>query len=136
MIVDRCRETVRLYVDRINAGDVVEMEKLITEEHRFIDSMGTVITGRDNTRQAWSAYFGMVPDYRVNVDQSLAEGSTVVLLGTAQGSLSTSGTLDSRNCWQMPAAWRVAVRDGRVAEWQVYADNEVVRRILSGTADQ
>ena len=29
-----------------------------------------------------------------------------------------------------PAAWRAVIRDGRVVEWQVFADNKLVYEIL------
>jgi hypothetical protein len=30
--------------------------------------------------------------------------------------------------WQTPAAWHAVVRDGLIAEWQVYADNKPIRQ--------
>ena len=51
----------------------------MTSDHRFIDSLGAAVEGRDAMRE---------------------------------------GT---------PAALRALVRDGRIAEWQVYADNEPIR---------
>ena len=33
--------------------------------------------------------------------------------------------------WHTPAAWKVVVRDGRVAEWRVFADNKPVYEILA-----
>jgi len=32
--------------------------------------------------------------------------------------------------WTVPTAWRAVVRNGQVAEWQVYADNEPLRASL------
>jgi hypothetical protein len=32
--------------------------------------------------------------------------------------------------WKVPAAWRAVVRDGLIAEWQVYVDNEPLRASL------
>jgi hypothetical protein len=34
------------------------------------------------------------------------------------------------NHWNAPAAWRAVVRDGLIAEWQVYADNQSARKIM------
>jgi hypothetical protein len=40
------------------------------------------------------------------------------------------GKMDKQNFWKMPAAWRAVVKDGKVALWQVYADNEPIRAIM------
>ena len=39
------------------------------------------------------------------------------------------GTIDGEP-WRTPAAWKVMIRDGVVAEWQVFADNKPVYDIL------
>ena len=36
------------------------------------------------------------------------------------------------NTWLLPAAWRAVVRDGRIAQWQVYCDTEPVAAIMRG----
>lgn len=131
-----CVETVNQFVKRINANDVQGIVAMMTEDHRFIDSVGTVVAGSDKMAEGWAAYLGMMTDYRIEIRETLCRGSTVVLLGNAQGTLSTDGTCNAESVWQMPAAWRVVIRDGRISEWQVYADNEVVRQLLSAAADQ
>jgi ketosteroid isomerase-like protein len=76
-------EVVRAFVGRINARDVDGLAALMTEDHRFIDSHGQVVSGRDAVRAGWVQYFAMVPDYRLLVDEWLCEGAVVVLVGTA-----------------------------------------------------
>jgi len=39
------------------------------------------------------------------------------------------GTID-RISWRTPAAWKAVVRDGKVVEWRVFADNKPVYEIL------
>jgi hypothetical protein len=40
-------ETIaRAFVNAINAHDVNELAKLMSEKHRFIDSLGTVVPGQ------------------------------------------------------------------------------------------
>ena len=39
-----------------------------------------------------------------------------------------------KKSWRIPAAWRAVVRDGQIAEWQVYADNKPVYELLSEQA--
>lgn len=128
-------EVALRFVARINAKDVEGMVVLMTDDHRFVDSLGSAIVGRDRTRRGWEAYFHMVPDYGVEVQETFATGAVVVLVGRARGTYSPDGTLRVQNAWEMPAAWRAVVRGNRVAEWQVYADNEPMRmRMAMGPA--
>lgn len=124
-------ELVLCFVERINAKDIAGAVALMSEDHRFIDSLGAQVVGRQEMRHAWEQYFRMVPDYRMEVHDTAAAGELVVLLGAARGTYTRDGTLRAENAWETPAAWRALVRGARVAEWQVYADNEPLRRIIS-----
>ncbi len=119
------------FVDRINSHDVDAMTTLLTPDHRFIDSLGAESAGRESLRSGWRQYFSLVPDYRVEVARTFAEGSDVVLLGAARGTYSPDGRLRPENAWTTPAAWRARIRGELVAEWQVYADNEPIRRCIA-----
>ena len=81
-------------------------------------------------KKGWQGYFSMVPDYTIAVDETFAGGSVVVMLGAAQGTYSSGGSLKPENRWQTPAAWRAVVRGSLIAEWRVYADNEPIRQIM------
>jgi hypothetical protein len=39
-------------------------------------------------------------------------------------------SLNPENEWKTPAAFRVLIEDGLVAEWRVYADNEPIREVM------
>jgi uncharacterized protein (TIGR02246 family) len=123
--------SVARFVAAINAHDAEAVADLAASDHRFIDSLGAVVEGREAIRSAWRAYFGMVPDYALAVTPSFVSGSEVMLLGTAGGSFAPAGSRNETR-WQTPVAVRVRVRDGAVAEWQVFADNEPLRRLLRG----
>jgi uncharacterized protein (TIGR02246 family) len=125
-------ETARELVARINAHDVEAIAALLTADHRFIDSLGREVRGREALREGWRQYFRSVPDYRLEVVRVLADGAHVVLLGTARGTYTRDGTLLPHNAWATPAALRALVSDGQVAEWQVYADNDPIRRRMAG----
>jgi ketosteroid isomerase-like protein len=45
-------ELVRAFVGRINAHDVDGLAALMTEDHRFIDSLGQIVRGREAVRAA------------------------------------------------------------------------------------
>ena len=119
------------FVDAINHRSPEELASLMTEDHVFIDSLGTRVTGRQEMQKVWQGYFSMVPDYSITVDETFAEGSVVAMLGTAQGTYGPGGSLKPENRWQTPAAWRAVVRGPSIAEWRVYADNEPIRQIIA-----
>jgi ketosteroid isomerase-like protein len=120
-------ETVQRFIDRINARDVEGLSVLLTTDHRFIDSLGSVVVGRETMREGWRQYFKMVPDYHIEITRSFTDGGEVALLGSAGGTYARGKELKPADAWQTPAAWRAVVRDGLIAEWQVYADNEPIR---------
>lgn len=126
----------RLFVEAINRHDPKAIADLMTEDHRFIDSLGTVVCGRDRMRQGWTEYLAMVPDYVVTVSDAFTSGDTAVLLGKASGTYTSEGTLRSDNYWETPAAWRAVIRGDKVAEWQVYADNEPIREVMRRSTPQ
>lgn len=118
------RADVQRFVDRINVRDRDAVVALTTEEHRFIDSLGAEVVGREKERWGWNEYFGIVPDYRIEVRETFVEGPVVDLLCVARGTYARDGTLRGEDTWHTAAAWRAQVSGGRVAEWRVYADKE------------
>jgi ketosteroid isomerase-like protein len=127
-------QTAQRFVAHINSHDVDAIAALLTPDHRFIDSLGGEARGREALRDGWRQYFRMVPDYRIDVDRVLVDGAHVVLLGVARGTYSADGALHAENAWSTPAALRALIHDGLVAEWQVYADNEPIRRRMAGAS--
>jgi ketosteroid isomerase-like protein len=125
------RATAAAFVEAINRHDVDALYALMSDGHRFIDSLGAIFDGREAMRAGWAAYFRMVPDYVLTVRETLCDGAVVVMLGTASGTYAKDGSRESANRWEIPAALRAEVHDGRVTEWQVYADNEPLRRRMA-----
>jgi hypothetical protein len=72
----------------------------------------------------------MVPDYTIAHSDIFANGEIVAVFGSAQGTFSKDGALRREDFWKMPAAWRAIVKDGKVARWEVFADNEPIRAIM------
>jgi len=102
----------------------------MTLDHLFADSQGIEVRGREPMREGWRAYFAMVPDYHIAVTDHLENGPVVALFGRANGTYAPGGRILSQNRWETPAAWKAVVRDGLIAEWRVYADNEPMRRLI------
>ena len=118
------------FVDRINRHDVAGLAALMTEDHRFVDGLGQEVQGREQMEKGWLGYLAWFPDYSIKVDDVLSQGDVVALFGTAQGTYLTKENPSVETHWQIPAAWKAVVRDGRVAEWRVYADNEPVWKAM------
>jgi ketosteroid isomerase-like protein len=115
-------KVARAFVGAINRGSLPGLSSLMAAGYTFVDSRGHVHSGRRKGIEGWRHFLAMFPDYRIRVTHALQHGSTVALFG------STSGTYKGRrgpvraNRIRMTAAWRAAIRDGRVRLWQVYAD--------------
>lgn len=124
------------FVDRINRRELDLLCELMTEDHRFVDSDGTVsATDREAMREAWRAYYAMIPDYRIDIEETIVSGNVIILLGIASGTCTADGELEPENRWQTPAAWKALVRDDRVAEWRVWADLEPIRAVMRRLGD-
>lgn len=115
------------FVRAINRQDVEDLVALMAPDHRFVDSLGNAVVGREKMRAGWVAYFRVVPDYSIAIDESFCDGPVVLMLGTAEGTFSPDGTLKAENQWKTAVALRAQVENGLLTEWRVYADNEPLR---------
>jgi ketosteroid isomerase-like protein len=123
--------TVLDFLERINAHDADALAERMTEDHRFVDSLGNAVQGRDAMRAGWQAYYALCPDYWVSHETIFAHGHQVAAFGSAGGTIAVNGTLSPDNRWRIPAAWLAIVADDRVQEWRVYADTTPVRDIVA-----
>src|SRR5580698_3225596 len=117
-------EIFKQFVTAINGHDVQTLTSLMTPDHVFVDALGNRVRGATSMQAGWRGYFAMCPDYRIQTDEVMASGDTVLAVGEA------GGTIDGV-AWRTPAAWKAVVRDGRLAEWRVFADNKPVYEILA-----
>jgi ketosteroid isomerase-like protein len=124
-------EVVLDFVAKINAHDVGGIIALMSPDHLFVDGLGATFRGVDQMRAGWKSYFAWFPDYAIEITEQFSRGDTVGLFGKARGTYAVNGKLERENSWEVPAAWRAMVRNGRVAEWQVYCDNDPVRKIMA-----
>ena len=158
MPTDNPIQVVLKFEELINGRNADAIAALMTADGEFIDSLGNRIQGTEKLRSAWAGYFKMVPDYSISHAEIFAEGNTIAMFGSAQGTF-TKGEAGSRaepadqgaktsesahrslagwsaatkieaNFWRSPAAWRAVVKAGKIAVWQVYADNEPIRAIM------
>ncbi len=102
---------VLAFNDAINRRDLEDLAALMTPAHRFIDTSGAAIEGKDACIDAWRRFFADFPDYRNFFDHvRAAANGRVEVLGRSECSVPE---LDG------PALWRVSVRDGFIDEWRV-----------------
>jgi len=125
-----CLKVVKEFGERISSQDLDGMYDLMNENHRFIDGLGNMETGRDKMKEGWYGYFQMVPDYWIKIEKVFYEGNGVAAFGKAGGTYSKDGSLYPENRWEVPAAWYAEVENGKITEWRVYADNEPIRQIM------
>ena len=122
------------FVRAINRQNVEALADLMTEDHRFIDALDNQFEGREKMRAGWDAYFRMVPDYTIAVEETFCDGPVVVMLGRVRGTYSPDGSIKEENRWQAPAALRAIIKENKVAEWRVYCDNEPMRQLMAKRA--
>jgi ketosteroid isomerase-like protein len=123
-------EVAMEFIKRINSGNVDAICELMTTGHIFQDALGKRFIGREKMREGWSAYFKIVTDYRVHAEEFFQTNERLAIFGTASGSYAAGGGASKETFWEVPAAWGAVIRDGLVAEWRVYADNQPLRKLI------
>jgi len=127
-------EIAQKFVKAINAHDMDGLMKLMSSDHVFVDSLG-IRAPASAMRSGWQGYFTTVPDYWIKVDQIVSEGNVIILFGSAGGTfVPKGGTMKPENKWETPVAWRALIKEGSVAEWRIYCDNEPIREKMRAAA--
>lgn len=142
MAISQLTAIAMRFVDAINDHNVEALLRLMSADHEFIDTAGSIVRDRDALQAAWEGYFEFFPDYGVEIDRVVERGGAVVLVGRSLGTLSESGreilTVELGDSFeeaglQGPAIWTATVSDGAVTQWRVYEDTERVRSELGLT---
>ena len=113
-------ELARAFVDRINDHDVDGLVGMMTDDHVFIDALGSKTVGRTAMREAWQSYFEAFPDYEIVVKGIDDCGEAALVTGHARASF--AGDDDERDPWETPGTWTAVIRDGLIGEWRVERD--------------
>lgn len=124
-------KTAISFVEKINEQDAEALGELMTDDHVFIDSMGVVMKGKKAMVEGWKGYFKWFPDYEITVVNTLLTNDSVGLFGIATGTFNSEEPSE-KDSFEIPAAWRAKIKNNLIAEWQVFADNEIVRDIIKG----
>ena len=104
-------DLVVAFNDAINSADLDALVALMSNDHRFVDSAGSAVEGREACAAAWTTFFESFPGYRNIFDsvEQVAPGRVVA----AGRSVSDVEALDG------PARWHAAVTGHLVSEWRV-----------------
>ncbi len=122
--------TINNFVAAINSHFVNNIIALMTDDHKFIDSFGIELSGKDALKRAWTEYFRMFPDYKMVIDEILISGSNAAIIGNAYGTYTKDGKLKPDNKWQVPAAWYAVTENNKIKTWRIYADVTPIVKIL------
>ena len=109
----RNKALVERYVAAINAHDADAVEALLTEDFTYIDSWREGVTGRDKVMAAFRQLAAMDPDFGIEVDSMDWRDPHMLM----------TGRVNSRQFGKARrAVWQILVRDGRIAEYQAWAE--------------
>ena len=100
--------------DHINSADIRALASLMSEDHRFVDSQGNVVSGKPACIAAWSGFFRAFPGYRNTFDRHYEQDNLVTITGFS----------DCPNHPELtgPAIWTATVMADRLTEWRVHQD--------------
>jgi peptidase E len=118
------------FINYINDHKIDKLIEFIGDETVFKDSLGIYVDGKSEIKKAWNTLFSLFPDYTIKVDEIVNKKDTIGIFGTASGTYLNNNELSGVDSFRIPASWKVVVKNNRIIEWQVYADNEPVRNII------
>lgn len=109
----RGKALVGRFVAALNAHDTKTLESLLAEDFTYIDSWREGVRGRDKAMAAFRSLMMIDPEFRIEVDNVDWRDPHVLMTGRVNSRQFGSGRR---------AVWQVLVRDGRVAEYQAWAE--------------
>jgi hypothetical protein len=119
------------FAKAINSADIPGLLDLMSDDHIFIDSQDHRMTGKANLKEAWSGYFNLFPDYKIEIKEIFEKDSLICMVGYAGGTYRNLKNKNNSNYWRVPAAWTAIIQGDHVKQWQVYADNIIVMEIIN-----
>lgn len=113
---------VRRYLAAMNARDAEQIEALLDERIRYVDSRGEWIEGRENVATATRRFFDLEPDYKLHDMKIVMHEGDVLLKGHASA---------REERLAHDTLWRARTRRGKLVHWQSYGeDSPALARIL------
>ena len=123
-------QIVRDFVSAINEHNIEKICSLMANYHKFIDSHGNKVVGKEPMRTGWIGYFQLFPDYKIEITEMFSDGDTVAVFGFAGGTFEGQSK-SKENYWRLPASRRATTKDRKIHSWQVYADSKIPYDIIN-----
>ena len=118
-------DIARAFVAAINSEDLSALCALMMADHTFTDAHGNTFSGAEKMRNGWQHFFHAYPNYRIDIEQSVAEGDSVALFGKATGGWRVNEVILPQK-WTVPAAWLAEVEKEKIKRWTVCCDTSWV----------
>jgi ketosteroid isomerase-like protein len=123
------KQIVKEFVEAINNGDILLIERMLSEKHIFVDSDDTELYGKKRVLIAWKKYFEKFDTYTIKIDKYYIKEDTVVIIGEVSGFIRGEDKADK--FWKIPAAWKALIEENKIKQWHTYADSKPIWDILS-----
>ena len=114
--------TALLFNECINNRDIEGLVDLMTDDHSLICNGHVDTKDKNSSKEVWSTFFRMYPDYLNHFSKVESIDNFVVIAG--KSTCSNEAKLNTS------ALWSARIQDDKVAEWQVYEDSPENRNKL------
>ncbi|WP_276309488.1 nuclear transport factor 2 family protein [Aurantiacibacter odishensis] len=106
-------QTVRAFVDALNARDFATVERLLAEDFCIIDNSNKQLRGAAPAMELFRRVAELAPDYQLHVSDMAERGEDVLVSGKSETTSTEMGAATQ---------WRACVKGGRMLEWQSYSN--------------
>jgi ketosteroid isomerase-like protein len=110
----KCKALAARFVAAVNAHDAGALANVITDDFTIIDSWREGVVGRENAMAGARIMFASDPGLRLDVEAVSYADPYVLMRGWVQSAHADVG--------RRRAVWRARCEDGRIAEWQAWAE--------------
>lgn len=113
------KKTVLAFIEAINEQNVPRVIQMMAEDFYFIDTYGHK-ENKEQMKTGWQGYFNWFPDYVIEVEEYIEAEKCSIIIGKASASYKGKKS----RYWQIPACWKVAVKNNQIQRWQVFCDSK------------
>ncbi|MGZ3951181.1 MAG: nuclear transport factor 2 family protein, partial [Flavisolibacter sp.] len=94
------KQPVYDFAKAISGHDIDKICSLMTVDHKFVDSHGNEVIGKDKMKAGWTVYLQLFPDYQIEISDILANDETIAAFGFASGTYKGKTTVNNENHWR------------------------------------
>jgi ketosteroid isomerase-like protein len=110
----KCKALAARFVAAVNAHDPDRMSALVTEDFTYIDSWREGVTGRERVIEGARMLFASDPGFAIEVESASYSDPFALMRGWVNSANPEVG--------RRRAVWRARCEEGRIAEWQAWAE--------------